>query len=105
MRFGEASRLSRGRRLTTESIRLRVCDDSVGSLLARVEQSLKRGRRLRAKGVLTRTLAPTAGGCRAYRIRWRLPSGFLARGTYTVRLRIRDSEGAWSKPAVKRRRR
>ena len=93
-RFGEARR----GRYVLESIRFRVCDDSSGSLLARVEQALRRGKSIRARERFSRWLHSSGGGCRSYKISWRVKRPFLARGTYTVSLRLRDSEGAWSKP-------
>jgi hypothetical protein len=96
--FGEVSHVSRGRRTVFEVARFRVCDDSTGRLLARFEQTLRLARRIRAKETFTRALASTGGRCRSYEIQWRLAKAFLARGRYTVRLRVRDSKGAWSKP-------
>jgi hypothetical protein len=101
----EARHKLRGRRYTTEVVRLRVCDDSRGRLLARVQQTLKRAKRLRAKSTFARSLASPGGGCRAYRISWRLGRAFLARGTYTITVRVRDPEKAWSKPLQRSRHR
>ena len=58
------------------------------------------GTRIRAKGSFTRALASTGGSCRSYDIRWRVANAFLARGRYTVRLRLRlpEAADAWSKP-------
>lgn len=101
-RFREARN---GGRYVTESIRIRYCDDSEGRLLARVTQSRKLGARVRARAVLARRLAPTGGGCSTARIVWRARGRLLGPGRYTVKLRIRDSMGAWSAPSVHSRRR
>ena len=97
-RFREFTRVSPGRRSVFGVARFNVCADSAGQLVARIEQNLRLGRRIRARGTLTRALASTGGGCRSYRLQWRLASAFLARGRYTVRLRLREPQGAWSKP-------
>jgi hypothetical protein len=81
----------------SESIRLLACDDSQGQLLARVEQTLRRKGRVAARTVFMRSLGRTSAGCHSYRLGWRLRGKFLGRGTYTVKLRLRDSSGAWSK--------
>jgi hypothetical protein len=96
-RFGEVRHVPRGRRYVTGWIRTRVCDDSDGRLLARIEQRRKLGGRVRARGVFTRALASTSGRCRTFKLGWRLRNAFLARGRYTVTLRVRDSEGSWSR--------
>lgn len=97
-RFREVARVSRGRRRVFEVARFRVCGDSAGPLLARFQQTLRLGGNMRAKGTFTRALASTDGGCRSYRIQWRLTNAFLARGRYTVRVRLRQGGGSWSKP-------
>jgi hypothetical protein len=96
--FGEHGHISSGRRYVIEVVRFRVCDDSEGRLLAGVRQTLTLGRRTRAKASFTRALASAGRGCRSYKIKWRLRKVFLGSGIYTVRLQIRDSEGAWSVP-------
>jgi hypothetical protein len=101
--FGEVSHVSRGRRRVFEVARFRACAASAGGLLARFEQTLRLGRRIRATGTFTRALASTGGGCRSYGIRWRVANAFLARGRYTVTLRLRDPGGAWSKPVQQSR--
>jgi hypothetical protein len=88
-----------------ESLRIRYCDDSEGRLLAKVTQLRKTGKRVRAKGSLTRTVPPTGGGCHTARIVWRATGNFVGRGTYRVRLRLRDAQGAWSSTVVRSRQR
>jgi hypothetical protein len=104
-RFGELRHVLRGRPYVIESVRFRVCDDSNGRLLARVQQTLRRENRLLTKSIVARSLTGPGGGCRAYLISWQLRGAFLARGTYTVSLRVRDSQGAWSKPVQRSRHR
>jgi hypothetical protein len=104
-RFGELARFSRGRRHVFGVVRLRVCADSAGPLVARFDQALRVGRRIRAKGTFTRKLASTAGPCRSHKLQWPLANAFLARGRYTVRLRLREAAGTWSKPVQHSRRR
>ena len=97
-RFGELARLSRRGRHVFEVARFRACNESAGRLLLHVQQTLRLGRRIRAAGTFMRALASTGGGrCRSYRIQWRLKDAYLARGRYIVTLRLRNSEGAWSK--------
>jgi hypothetical protein len=96
-RLGESRR-----RHVIEVVRFRVCDESEGRLLARVQQTLTVGGHRRAKGSFTRALA-SAGGCRSYKVQWRVRNAFLSSGIYTVRLQIRDSEGAWSAPVQRSR--
>ena len=100
VRFGELTRA----RKVFEVARFRVCSDSPGRLVARLDQIRRLHGRIRTKRTFTRALASTGGGCRTYRIQWRLPSAFLARGRYTVELRLRAGAGAWSKPVRHSRR-
>jgi hypothetical protein len=66
-------------------------------LRARVGQAKRIGPfHARARGVRA---PPDAGraGCRSYKLTWRLKDKFFGVGRYTVTLRIRDAEGAWSR--------
>jgi hypothetical protein len=93
-RFREITRA----RKVFEVARFRACNDAAGRVLARFDQSLRRNGRIRAKGTFTRPLPSPAGGCHGYKVRWRVPRAFLARGRYTVTLRLREGDGPWSKP-------
>jgi hypothetical protein len=95
----------RGSRAAAESLRIRYCDDSEGQLLARVTQMRKTGTRIRAKGSLARTVPTPGGACRTAKIAWRATGRFVGRGTYRVKLRLRDAEGVWSSPVVRSRQR
>lgn len=104
-RFSEITRVSRGRRNVLGLARFRVCADTAGRLVARLDQTLRFRGRIRAQATSMRVLASTGGACRSYRLEWRPANAFLARGRYTVSLRLRVGESAWSKPVQHSRRR
>ena len=82
--------------------RLRACDDSRASLVAQIRVSVRDGGTPSRTSLLTRALASTAGGCRPYRISWRLAGSPIQPSRVIARVRIRDAKGAWSNPVVGR---
>ena len=75
--------------------RLRACDDSRASLVAEIRVSV-RGAGTETTSSLQRRLASTAGGCRPYRVSWRLAGPPLPPSRVIAHVRVRDANGAWS---------
>jgi hypothetical protein len=102
VRWQEAGHNRPGRRYyVTETLRFRVCDDASGPLVARVGQTKRVGPYTSGRDVFERRLPLAAAGCRSYRIKWRLKDRFFGVGRYTITLRVRDVEGAWSRTVRK----
>lgn len=98
VRWQETGHNKPGRRYyVTEALRFRVCDDAPGPLFARVGQTKRIGPFTRGREVFVRRMTLAAAGCRSYKLTWRLKDKFFGVGRYTVTLRIRDAEGAWSR--------
>jgi hypothetical protein len=94
----EAGHNKPGRRYyVTETLRFRACDDAPGPLFARVGQTKRVGPYTFGRDVFVRRLPLAAAGCRSYMLRWRLKERFFGVGRYTITLRIRDTEEAWSR--------
>jgi hypothetical protein len=79
-------------------VRIRVCDDSSGRIFARVSQRRGHAQRVFARGSFTRTFPGVTSGCRRYRFGWKLRARFVGPGLYVIEIRVRDAEGAWSRP-------
>lgn len=86
---------------TSYVFRFRVCDESRGSLKAEVRTSV-RGVATQTNSSFTRTLPSTGGGCRPYRLSWRLSSRLIPPNRVSALLRVRDAGGAWSNVVVDR---
>jgi hypothetical protein len=79
-----------------EAVSFQVCDGTFGKLTAEVRETRSLHRRVRARGRFLRLIAATDGACRSYRLKWRVAPKLSRRGMYSIRLRVRDNEGAWS---------
>jgi hypothetical protein len=78
------------------SVQFRVCDESEGTLLARVLERKVRLGKTTAEISFRRVLAPIDERCRSYRLSWRVPQRFLGQGLHSVSLEVRDTSGMWS---------
>jgi hypothetical protein len=74
-------------------VRLRVCDDSQGPLVAEVSQRRGFAGRVIARGAFSRPLSGTGGECRSYRFGWRPSPRFVGGATFVVQVRVRDAGG------------
>ena len=74
--------------------RLRICDDAEGPISVRVRQRRTRGGRTRARSEHVDDVGLNAPGCRVVTLSWMVSRRFLARGPYTVRITVRDEDGA-----------
>jgi hypothetical protein len=98
VRWREVGHLPAGRNYyVTETLRFNVCDDAPGPLTARVGETKKTGPFVGGRAVTLYRLSLKSAGCRSYKISWRLKDKFFGVGRYTVTLRIRDSDRAWSR--------
>lgn len=85
----------------TEQIRFRVCDDKPGRLLAEVRETKVAGGQIRASGRRTKSLL-LRSSCATNSMRWRVANKFRGVGYYTIALRVRDANGAWSRVKIHR---
>jgi hypothetical protein len=88
-----AARFARTGRVVRAAFR--VCDGTRAPLVAELRQTTPASRATS----LRRALVSTHGGCRPYRLTWRLPSG---RGTMSIRLQVRSDDGLTSNAVAAR---
>ena len=74
--------------------RLRVCDDMAGPVSVRVRERRTRGGRTRARSEHVDDVGFNTPGCRVVTLTWMVSPRFLAPGPYTVRITVRDEDGA-----------
>jgi hypothetical protein len=74
---------------------IRLCDDEDGEPTLLIDQRKRAGSMTFARASSKRHLF-FFGNCRRFTVRWRLASTFYGVGSYTVRLQVRDDDGALS---------
>ena len=84
-----------------EAVSFQVCDESLGKLTAEIREFRSVHGRVKARGRFLRPIASTNGICGSYKLKWRVAPKLTGRGGYSVRLRVRDSDGAWSRFVAK----
>jgi hypothetical protein len=85
----------------TETLRFRACDDAPGPLTASITQTKKTGTFIVAHAVSLHRLSLKSAGCGSYKISWRLREKFFGVGRYTITLRVRDRDRAWSRTVTR----